>query len=337
MKKCLIILFFCLFVVMIGYGLTLPVLPFYIERLALAEGATVSEASFQVGVLTGIFALMQFFFAPLWGKWSDQLGRRPLFSMGLGGYAISMFLFGMGTNLAMLYAARILGGILSAAVLPMANAYVADVTSEKDRGRGMAWLGSAISLGIVVGPALGAFLSQLDLHLTYRFAHFSIDGFSVPFFAAGLLSLLTLAAAMGWLPESLEPQCVELPGQRAHVETTLNLKSTRWFVPGWLGPFLVLAFLNQFALATFEGTFALHAQHVRIRHGCSTGSCGGLAYRTSRRENVITAGICFDGRGVGAVDDHSNDGFHSVICRAVCPWRVFNQSEFSGAGVQARR
>ncbi|MHC4686644.1 MAG: MFS transporter [Planctomycetota bacterium] len=260
MKKCLIILFFCLFVVMIGYGLTLPVLPFYIERLALAEGATVSEASFQVGVLTGIFALMQFFFAPLWGKWSDQLGRRPLFSMGLGGYAISMFLFGMGTNLAMLYAARILGGILSAAVLPMANAYVADVTSEKDRGRGMAWLGSAISLGIVVGPALGAFLSQLDLHLTYRFAHFSIDGFSVPFFAAGLLSLLTLAAAMGWLPESLEPQCVELPGQRAHVETTLNLKSTRWFVPGWLGPFLVLAFLNQFALATFEGTFALHAQ-----------------------------------------------------------------------------
>ncbi len=126
MKKCLIILFSCLFVVMIGYGITLPVLPFYVERLALAEGATVSEASFQVGVLTGIFALMQFFFAPLWGKWSDRLGRRPLFVMGLAGYAISMVLFGMGTNLATLYAARILGGILSAAVLPMANAYVAD-------------------------------------------------------------------------------------------------------------------------------------------------------------------------------------------------------------------
>jgi DHA1 family multidrug resistance protein-like MFS transporter len=104
MKKCLIILFSCLFVVMIGYGITLPVLPFYIERMALAEGATVSEASFQVGVLTGIFALMQFFFAPLWGKWSDQLGRRPLFVMGLAGYAISMILFGIGTNLATLYA-----------------------------------------------------------------------------------------------------------------------------------------------------------------------------------------------------------------------------------------
>lgn len=182
MKNNLLILLFCLFVVMTGYGLILPVLPFYIERMALAKGVTLREASFQVGLLTGIFALMQFFFAPLWGKWSDRLGRRPLFSVGLGGYALGMFLFGIGTNLAMLYAARILGGILSAAVLPIANAYVADVTSEKDRGRGMAWLASSISLGIVVGPALGAFLSQLDLHLSYRLGHFSIDGFSLPFF-----------------------------------------------------------------------------------------------------------------------------------------------------------
>ncbi len=109
MSKHLHILLVCLFVVMIGYGLTLTVLPFYIERLALAGGATSQEASAQVGALTGLFALMQFFFAPLWGKWSDRIGRRPLFAIGLGGNAVSNVLFGLGTNMAMLYGARILG------------------------------------------------------------------------------------------------------------------------------------------------------------------------------------------------------------------------------------
>ncbi|NIS68334.1 MAG: MFS transporter [Proteobacteria bacterium] len=262
MKKSLLILFFCLFVVMIGYGLILPVLPLYIERLALTGGAPPSQASFQVGILTGVFALMQFFFAPLWGKWSDQLGRRPLFLTGLGGYAISMFLFSVGTNLVMLYSARILGGALSAALLPMANAYVADMTSEKDRGRGMAWLGSTISLGIVVGPALGAFLSQFDLHLTYKFGHISVDGFSIPFFGAGLLSVLALIVAKLWLRESLKPQELKLLDHQQGLEYGLNLRSTRWFIPRWLRLFLALAFLNQFALATFEGTFALHAKEL---------------------------------------------------------------------------
>ena len=180
--------------------------------------------------------------------------------MGLVGFAVFMVIFGMGTNLVILYGSRILSGIFSAAVLPMANAYVADLTSEKDRGRGMAWLGSAVGLGIVVGPAMGAFLSQLDLHLNYGSGHFSIDGFSIPFFAASLLSLLSLAAATRWLPESLKPIYAESPGQPAHLEKGLKSKSMRWFVPEWFGPFLSLAFLNQFALALFEGTFALHAK-----------------------------------------------------------------------------
>lgn len=124
----------------------------------------------------------------------------------------------------------------------------------------MAWLGSAVGLGIVVGPAMGAFLSQLDLHLNYGFGHFSIDSFSLPFFAASLLSLLSLAAATRWLPESLKPIYAESPGQPAHLEKGLKSKSMRWFVPEWFGPFLALAFLNQFALALFEGTFALHAK-----------------------------------------------------------------------------
>ena len=268
MKKSLLILFFCLFVVMMGYGVILPVLPFFIERLALSEDATSAEASFQVGALTGIFALMQFFFAPMWGKLSDQLGRRALFLMGLCGFSFSMVLFGMGTNLMMLYAARIIGGVLSAALLPTASAYVADITSEKERGRGMAWLGSAIDLGIMVGPALGAFLSRRDLHLTYRFWHFAIDGYSVPFFGGALLSILAIIGATLWLPEPHKQPRGGLRIEQTHRENVPKLKSTGKFIPGWLRPFLVLGLLTQFALSAFEGTFALHAKEV-IQFGIS--------------------------------------------------------------------
>ena len=89
-----ITLYFCIFTVMIGYGATLTVLPFSIERMALGLGASSAEASFQVGIITGVFALTQFFFAPLWGRFSDRWGRRPPFLIGLSGYALAMLLFG---------------------------------------------------------------------------------------------------------------------------------------------------------------------------------------------------------------------------------------------------
>ncbi len=258
-KNPLIILYAGIFVVMIGFGLTLPVFPFYIERLALTEGASSSLAATHVGLLTGVFALMQFFFAPLWGKWSDRIGRRPLILTGLAGYAISMIGFGMGTNLLMLYGARITGGMFSAAILPAANAYVSDMTSLKERGRGMAWLGSAISLGVVVGPALGGILSQFDGLTTYDLWFLRIDHFSFPFFATALLGFLGFTAALLWLPESLKSRT---PVNLEFGEHTLSTTTPRWIIPSWRRRLLAFAFISQFALATFEGTFALHAQLV---------------------------------------------------------------------------
>ena len=245
---------------MIGFGLILPVLPFYIERMALVGGVSSTRVTTHVGLLTGIFALVQIFVAPLWGKLSDRIGRRPLFLIGLGGYAISMLCFGMGTNLTLLYTTRISGGIFAAAILPTATAYVADVTPLKDRGRGMAWLGSAISLGVVIGPALGGFLSQLNVFADYRLGPFRIDDFSAPFFVTALLALVTLAVAMRWLPESMEPPCLESAVERKGKQISFSFLRT--LIPSWLAPFLFLAFVSQFALAAFEGTFALHAQEL---------------------------------------------------------------------------
>jgi len=262
MKNRLGILLFCLFVVMIGYGLTLPVLAFYIERLALAGGATARSAYIHVGLLTGVFALMQFFFAPLWGRWSDRIGRRPLFMIGLSGYAVFMALFGVGTNLFVLYAARILGGILSAAVLPIAGAYVADLTSEAERGKGMAWLGSTVGLGVVAGPALGAYLSRLDWHMEYRFGGFYVDDFSIPFFAAAVLAVIALLATMRFLPESIRTHRLE-PQQKGAADNGVSRPDAGWrVIRGSLLDVLVLSFLGYFALSLFEGTFALHAQRV---------------------------------------------------------------------------
>jgi DHA1 family multidrug resistance protein-like MFS transporter len=251
--KHLFVLLGCLFVVMIGLGVTMPVLPFYVERLALAEGVSRQSVAMHVGLLTGVYALGQLLFAPVWGRLSDRTGRRPLVLVGIGGYVIAQVLFGLATSLWLLYAARILGGILSSAILPVSAAYVVDLTTDEERSRGMAWLGTAVSLGFVVGPALGGTLSRRGLHFTARFWHFMIDSFSVPFFAAAALGLFTLLAAMRWLPESL------------HADDGLRIvregKRTDWRgLVRSLGPLLGLALAGQFALAIFEAMFALYAQ-----------------------------------------------------------------------------
>ncbi|MEO8196960.1 MAG: MFS transporter [Thermoanaerobaculia bacterium] len=259
MKKHLVVLFASLFVVMIGFGITLPVLPFYVERLAVKGGGSRAAVVLHVGLLTGVYALMQFVFAPVWGRLSDRTGRRPLVLFGIGGYVVSQVLFGLSMSLWLLYVARVLGGILSSATLPASAAYVADMTGDDERGRGMAWLGAAVSLGFVVGPALGGMLTLTDFHFRASFGHFRIDAFSVPFFAAAALGVLTLFAAMRWLPESLpaHPALRSLDG-KANV--------------GWrdraprLGPLLGLTLAAQLALAMFEATFPLYAQSI-LRYG----------------------------------------------------------------------
>ena len=252
MKKQLFVLLACVFVVMIGFGITLPVLPFYVERLALAEGVSRQAIVLHVGLLTGVYPLVQLIFAPLWGRWSDRIGRRPLVLIGIGGYVIAQVLFGLAATLWLLYAARVIGGILSSATLPVAAAYVADMTTEEERGRGMAWFGTAVSFGVVVGPGLGGMLSRRDWHFNWSYGHFMIDSFSTPFFAAASLGLLTLCAAIRWLPESLRSRDALISNAEMKRDWRTLVKSLR--------PLLALALAGQLVLTIFEGTFALYAQ-----------------------------------------------------------------------------
>jgi DHA1 family multidrug resistance protein-like MFS transporter len=245
------ILLACVFVVMVGFGITMPVLPFYTERMVAAEGSRRLSVAMHVSLLTSTYALMQLLFAPIWGRWSDKIGRRRLALIGIAGSALTQVLFGIANSLWLLHAARVLGGALSSAVFPAASAYVADVTTAAGRSRGMAWLGTAANLGVVAGLAVGGSLSRRDLHFRFRHGHLMVDSFSVPFFAAAMLMLLTLMAAFLWLPESVRADSARSSGQMTPSWRNLVQK---------LKPLLALTVAGQLGLAVFEATFALYAQ-----------------------------------------------------------------------------
>ena len=169
-KHAIGVLFIILFLVMAGFGIVIPNIPYFIE--ALGGNSTV------MGLFMASYSVMQFIFAPLWGRLSDRIGRRPVLLIGLGGYAITFFLFGFVSSLWMLFAIRILAGMISSATLPTAMAYIADITEEDERSKGMGMMGAAMGLGMILGPALGGLLGHQD--------------FSLPFFAAGGLAFLAI-------------------------------------------------------------------------------------------------------------------------------------------------
>jgi len=250
MKKRLLVLFFALFIAMIGFGIALPALTFFVERLAFEGSISFEALAMHVGALTSAYAVTQLGFAPLWGRWSDRKGRKPLVVAGLVGFAVAQVAFGLGTTLPVLYGARLVGGAFAAALLTASAAYVADWLPEEHRSWGMAWRNTAISLGVVVGPAMSGFLALSDIHIDLKTEHLVFDGFSVPFFAAAGLALATVPAVLRWLPESLSstPRAAEARHGRWWFDLGEKLKGL-----------MLLVFVSAFALALFEAVFTLFA------------------------------------------------------------------------------
>lgn len=146
-KRALPILFLVMFLVMVGFGIIIPVLPFYAEEL----GASPAE----LGLLMAVYSFMQLLFSPVWGKISDKIGRKPVMLIGIAGLSISFFLMAIANHLWMLFFARIIGGLLSAANMPTTMAYAADITTPENRSKGMGMIGAAVGLGFIFGPAIG--------------------------------------------------------------------------------------------------------------------------------------------------------------------------------------
>ena len=229
-KSPLVVLFVTVFIDLIGFGIILPLLPFYAEHF----GAN----ALLVGLLSTSFSLMQFLFAPVWGRLSDRVGRRPVILAGLLGSSISYLTFGLAQSLPILFLSRILAGIAGANI-STAQAYIADSTPPEQRAKGMGLIGAAYGLGFTVGPAIGGLLSQY--------------GYATPAFFASALALANFGAAWWLLPESRNRS------DRSHrAERGLNWQRLRTGLQHpELGVFLILFFISTFAFANLEATFAL--------------------------------------------------------------------------------
>jgi DHA1 family multidrug resistance protein-like MFS transporter len=229
------ILAFTLVVVMLGFGIIIPILPFYVEHFG---GGGVA-----MGSLMSAFSVAQFIFSPIWGSLSDRYGRKPILMVGVIGNAISHILFALSSELWMLTASRALGGILSAATLPTAMAYISDSTSVKERGGGMGIVGAAFGIGMVLGPGIGGMMAGMSLQ--------------APFYFAAALSLVSLFLVWILLPESLPAE------QRTTGSVRIQgpqLGEMFRALSGPIGFLLILAFLNNFALTNFEGIYGFYAQ-----------------------------------------------------------------------------
>lgn len=239
-----------LFMVMLGYGILLPILPYYTERLALEANLDTNSINFHIGLLTSIYPLFQLLFVILWGKLSDRYGRKPIIIVGLIGFIIMQLLTGLATSLTMLYIARILGGIFTSAVIPVSNAFLSDITSKKHRTKIMAWSGVAISSGVIFGPVLGSFLSQTNLHFRYSLGIFHLDRFSVPFILVALLGFTVLVILIKWL-RNTKPVSRFVSGKQK-----LNFSFSRFFIV-----LLLLSFVMQFVVTLFETVFSIYGKN----------------------------------------------------------------------------
>ena len=232
-RKNLVILAFSLVVVMLGFGMVVPILPFYITQFNAGGSA--------FGLLVAIGALTEFLFGPIWGNISDRTGRKPILMIGMLGYGLSMLLFGLSTRLWMLFASRALSGVLSSAALSTAMAYIGDSTSQKERGGGMGLLGAAAGAGTIIGPGIGGLLATESL--------------SRPFFVAAGMSVLSLIAIFLLLPESLPRE------GRASTDRKIqfvNFKSLAGAIASPIGFLLLLALLATFGTSNFEAIYSLY-------------------------------------------------------------------------------
>jgi DHA1 family tetracycline resistance protein-like MFS transporter len=225
-RRPLVIIFLTIFVNLVGFGIIIPLLPFYAE--------TFGASPLVIGLLFAVFSACQLVAAPALGDLSDKYGRRPVLIFSLAGTVVSFVMLAMAHSIAMLFAARIIDG-LSGGNISTARAYVADITEPKDRSRAYGLIGAAFGLGFIMGPALSGVLAKYS--------------YTAPVWAAAAITLVATLMAFFWLPETIH---------RAAAGTGMPFRNLAEMIrrPG-LRRMLWIDFIYWFAFAVFQTTFAL--------------------------------------------------------------------------------
>ena len=236
------ILFLIVFINLVGFGIIIPLLPFYGEHYGASPD--------QVTLLMAIYSLAQFITAPIWGLISDKYGRRPVLLFSLAGTGIAYVWLALASDLTSLYLARAWGGLMAGSI-SAAFANMADITSAQDRAKGMGLLGAAFGLGFIAGPAIGGLLAGSDPAVT---------NFAIPSYAAAAFSGIALLLAVFILRESLAPD----------IRATIVAKSTRerWvqfthtMARSDVRTTIILTFMSVLVFAGLESTFALWSRRT---------------------------------------------------------------------------
>ncbi len=230
----LVVIFTTVFIDLVGFGIVIPVLPFY------AEGTRFNATPRTVGFLFASYSVMQLIFSPVLGRLSDKHGRRPVLLISIIGTGIGFLILGFATTLWMLFLGRILDGI-SGGNISTAQAYIADITTKEDRAKGMGLLGAAFGLGFIFGPAIGGILSQW--------------GVAVPFLFAAGLCFANATLLYFTLPETVtadHPARTLAAGGRGLSQLVQSLRQPR------LGFLLIVYFMFIVAFSIMTTTFSLY-------------------------------------------------------------------------------
>ena len=243
----MIALMAAVFTVSMGYGVVLPLLPFLIERL-LGTGSDLTQVARSTGLLTAIYTLALFLFAPIWGWMSDLYGRRVILLAGLFGFGATTLIFSFMESSVGLYAERFLSGLFAAAVTPVALAVVADLAkSEEERARRLTFVSLAGISGFLLGPMLGVFLARTAS--TFLQIPSASGSLAIPLAATSVLALFAAAAAM-----------TTISGTKA-VNLVLKVDLHTRDIKGWVVPrLLVLAFIVSAGVGVFEVGLALRGK-----------------------------------------------------------------------------
>jgi MFS family permease len=234
------------FVDMIGFAMVFPLLPYYARRLEAQD--------WTIGWMIAIFSIAQLAAAPLWGRLSDRYGRRGAILFGLTTSAIAFVVFGLATNIWMLFLSRMVQGI-GGGTTGVLQAYVADVTEPKDRAKALGWLSAATSAGVMVGPAIGSLAFGL--------------GVAAPGLFAGALCFVNISFARRWLPESRPSK---------DRRTRVDARSVREMVGDYLftprGNVARLVWIYAVGMLGFMSMTAVLALYLQDNFGVTEGTIG---------------------------------------------------------------
>ena len=239
------LVFLTLFIDMIGFGIVIPVLPLF------AEGTRFSASNSQLMWIVGIYSLLQVVCAPLIGKLSDRVGRKPVLAVSILGTALGFAILGAATTVTMLLIGRVIDGI-SGGNISTAMACIADSTTKEQRSRSMGMVGAAFGLGFVIGPALGGMLSTF--------------GPSVPFYFAAVLAFVNAMLVIARLPETLTPEVRAKAREKASLGEVFG---------GGRAPTIIIVLLSQLSGITgFSVMTALFAIFCAKRYGYDAAHVG---------------------------------------------------------------